>query len=69
MPRIINKAPRAPKIATIGALPKTLKPELAVRKPPRMKPATTANYGKGGSPYSGNPDVGVRGAGIKYGGT
>lgn len=65
MPRIINKAPKK----TISALPKTLDPTLAVRKPPRMKPATTANYGKGGSPYSGNPDVGVRGAGIKYGGT
>ena len=42
-------------------------PAKAVTKPPRLKPATTANYGKGGTPYSGAPDMGLRGAGIGYG--
>jgi hypothetical protein len=65
MPRFIN---RPPKKATISALPKTLDPTLAVKKPPRLKPATTREYGKGGTPYSGAPDFGIRGAGIKYGG-
>lgn len=61
MPRVVNKPL---KVRT----PKTVAdPMKAVMKPPRMKPATTANYGKGGTPYSGAPDMGLRGAGIGYG--
>lgn len=60
MPRIINK-PMKTRTAKVAD------PAMAVTKPPRQKPATTANYGRGGSPYSGNPDVGIRGAGIGYG--
>ena len=35
---------------------------------PRLRPTSTRNYGKGGTTYSGAPDMGVRGAGIGYGG-
>jgi len=61
MPRFVNKPLKT-------RAPKAVDPVLSVKKPPRLKPATTANYGKGGTPYSGNPDMGLRGAGIGYGG-
>lgn len=48
--------------------PKPVDPAKAVFAPPRIKPASTRNYGKGGTPLSGAPDMGVRGAGIGYGG-
>jgi hypothetical protein len=60
MPRVVNKPL---KVRT----PKAFDPAKAVAKPPRLKPSTTANYGKGGTPYSGAPDMGLRGAGIGYG--
>jgi hypothetical protein len=43
-------------------------PSKAVLAAPRIKATSTREYGKGGTPYSGGPDVGVRGAGIGYGG-
>jgi hypothetical protein len=43
-------------------------PTKAVTAPPRIKPISTREYGKGGTPLSGAPDVGVAGAGIGYGG-
>ena len=48
--------------------PKPLDPDKAVLAPPRLKPTSTRNYGKGGTPLFGDPDQGVRGAGIGYGG-
>ena len=54
-----------------GAGPKPPKPpdlNKVVSAPPRIKPASTRNYGKGGTPLSGMPDQGVRGGGIGYGG-
>jgi hypothetical protein len=43
-------------------------PNKAVTKPPRLKPISTRVYGKGGTPISSAPDMGIRGAGIGYGG-
>jgi hypothetical protein len=43
-------------------------PAKSVLAPPRIKPISTRDYGKGGTPMSGSPDLGVRGAGIGYGG-
>jgi hypothetical protein len=48
--------------------PKPFDPGKAVTRPPRLKPISTREYGKGGTPLSGAPDLGVRGAGIGYGG-
>lgn len=50
------------------AAPKPVDPNKTVLAPPRIKPASTRNYGKGGTPLSGMPDQGVRGAGIGLGG-
>lgn len=49
-------------------VPNPLDPAKAVIAPPRIKPISTRIYGKGGTPYSGGLDMGVRGAGIGYGG-
>ena len=43
-------------------------PTKAVTAPPRLKPISTREYGKGGTPVSGAPSQGVMGAGIGYGG-
>jgi hypothetical protein len=43
-------------------------PSKAVIAPPRLKPISTRDYGKGGTPLSGTPNMGLRGAGIGYGG-
>jgi hypothetical protein len=43
-------------------------PAKAVMAAPRLKPVSTRDYGKGGTPMAGAPDEGVRGAGIGYGG-
>jgi hypothetical protein len=43
-------------------------PNKVVSKPPRLKPISTRVYGKGGTPISSAPDMGLRGAGIGYGG-
>jgi hypothetical protein len=59
-----------PKIPRMPAAPPAVKlpdPNKAVFKPPRLRPTTTRNYGKGGTPLAGGPDMGLRGAGIGYG--
>lgn len=58
------RAPKVPKEMSPG---KPLDPSKAVLKPPRLRPISTREYGKGGTPVSGAPDQGLRGAGIGYG--
>lgn len=62
--------PRGLRPPTLSGLPKPFDPNKAVLAPPRLKPASTRNYGKGGSPLSGaGGGLGaLRGAGIGYGG-
>jgi hypothetical protein len=48
--------------------PEPMDPAKAVLGPPRLKPISTRDYGKGGTPMSSAPDLGLRGAGIGYGG-
>jgi hypothetical protein len=48
--------------------PKPIDPNKAVIAPPRIKPVSTRVYGKGSTPYSSGPDMGIRGAGIGFGG-
>jgi hypothetical protein len=68
MPRMIGMAPRPrPPAGPLGR-PKLMDPNKAVMAAPRIKPTSTRIYGKGGTPYSSGPDMGVRGAGIGYGG-
>ena len=59
---------RAPRVPRASKEPKPMDPNKAVLNPPRMRPTSTRNYGKGGTPLSGAPDMGLRGAGIGYGG-
>ena len=59
--------PAAPGRAPLGRPPR-FDPTKAVLAAPRIKPISTREYGKGGTPMSGAPDLGVRGAGIGYGG-
>ena len=51
-----------------GPKPRPMDPAKAVMAAPRMRPTSTREYGKGGTPMSGAPDMGVRGGGIGYGG-
>lgn len=60
------RAPRVPPL--VPPVQKMADPNKAVMKPPRLKPITTREYGKGGTPLSGAPSQGVLGAGIGYGG-
>jgi hypothetical protein len=57
-----------PRIPQMPKQPKPVAPAAAVTKPPRLKPISTRVYGKGGTPVSSAPDMGLRGAGIGYGG-
>jgi len=41
-----------------------LDPAKAVQGPPRIKPTSTREYGKGGTPFATGPDMGIRGASI-----
>jgi hypothetical protein len=61
-PPTVRRPPMAPRP------PKVVDPRKATFAPPRLKPIATRDYGKGGTPLSGAPDMGVRGAGIGYGG-
>ena len=61
-PPTVRRPPMAP------PAPKAVDPRKATFAPPRLKPAATRDYGKGGSPLSGSQDLGIRGAGIGYGG-
>ena len=67
MPRIAGIARPAGPRGPIGR-PKVFDPLKAVQGPPRIKPTSTREYGKGGTPYSSGPDMGIRGASIGYGG-
>ena len=51
-----------------GPKPRPMDPAKAVMAAPRIKPVSTRDYGKGGSPMSGAADAGIRGGGIGYGG-
>lgn len=51
-----------------GPKPRPMDPAKAVMAAPRMRPTSTREYGKGGTPLSGAPDLGIRGGGIGYGG-
>jgi hypothetical protein len=59
---------RAPRVPGLPKAAKPVDPGKAVTKPPRLKPISTRVYGKGGTPVSSAPDMGLRGAGIGYGG-
>jgi hypothetical protein len=48
--------------------PKPVDPNKAVLQPPRLKPISTREYGKGGTPLSGAPNAGVEGGVGGYGG-
>jgi hypothetical protein len=48
--------------------PKPVDPAKAVVAAPRLKPISTREYGKGGTPYSSFPNTSNYGAGIGYGG-
>jgi hypothetical protein len=63
--------PRTPPLQTPARLlgrPKAMDPSKAVLAAPRIRPVSTRDYGKGGTPLSGSPDMGLRGASIGYGG-
>ena len=60
---------KMPKAMPPPRAPKALDPNKAVLKPPRLRPTTTRDYGKGGTPLSGSwmnqiPPL----AGVGYGG-
>lgn len=57
-----------PRIPPMPKAPKPIDPNKAVLAAPRLRPTTTRDYGKGGTPLSGAPNMGIRGAGIGYGG-
>jgi hypothetical protein len=67
MPRGFGRAPRAAAPSAVQAKIQR-DPSKAVVAPPRLKPISTREYGKGGTPLSGAPSQGVMGAGIGYGG-
>ena len=48
--------------------PKPPDPNKAVSSVPRLRAVSPRNYGKGGTPLFGDPDMGIRGAGVGYGG-
>jgi len=66
MPRPATGLPPSPRMP-LGRPPR-FDPNKAVMAAPRIKPISTREYGKGGSPMSSGPDMGMRGAGIGYGG-
>jgi hypothetical protein len=46
-----------------------MNPMRQVVGPPRIKPISTRDYGKGGTPYSGSPDMGLGPSDISYPGS
>jgi hypothetical protein len=58
--------PRTPSLRPPGRPSKLPDPSKAVLAPPRLRPATTRDYGKGGTPLAGAPNFGVRGAGVGF---
>lgn len=63
-----GKAPRTPPLRKPGRPSQPMDPNKAVMAAQRLRPITTREYGKGGTPLSGGPKLGTRGAGIGYGG-
>lgn len=59
---------KGPKAATQPAPLKLPAAKAVINAAPRLKPTSTREYGKGGTPLTGAPDMGQRGAGIGYGG-
>ena len=57
---------RAPKPAAAIKPLKLPAVDKVTTKAPRLKPISTREYGKGGTPLSGAPDMGVRGGGIGF---
>ena len=57
-----------PKLPMPPMTPPPATPAKAVMAAPRIKAISTRDYGKGGSPYSGGPNMGQLGAGIGYSG-
>jgi hypothetical protein len=55
------KMPAPPKQPGYGA------PNKAVMAAPRLKPISTREYGKGGTPFSQNPMTTPMGSGVGYG--
>lgn len=62
------KLPKVPSMAKAGRPPGPPNPNKATLAPPRLRPISTRNYGKGGTPFSGDPWQSQFGAGIGYGG-
>ena len=62
------KMPKTPALRKPGRPKGPPDPTKAILKPQRLRPVTTRDYGKGGTSLSGAPDMGLRGAGIGYGG-
>ena len=51
--------------------PKPIKlpdPNKVTTAPPRLKPTSTREYGKGGTPLSGSPNMGFQGGGASFAG-
>jgi len=68
MPRL-PKAPAPLSAPGQTGRPKMADPSKAVMAAPRIRPVSTRDYGKGGTPLSGAPDTGSeRGAGVGFGG-
>jgi hypothetical protein len=63
-----SKMPKTPPLRKPGRPSLPPDPNKAVMAAPRLRPTTTREYGKGGTPLSGSPNMGIRGAGIGYGG-
>jgi hypothetical protein len=59
---------KAPKLPKLPKPPKPPDPSKAVSPIPRLRAVSPRNYGKGGTPLFGDPDMGIRGAGVGYGG-
>jgi hypothetical protein len=59
---------KGPKAATQPRAIKLPDPNKVINAAPRLKPISTREYGKGGTPLSGNPNMGQRGGGVSFGG-
>lgn len=62
------KTPRTPPLRPPGRPSGPPNPNKATLAAPRLRPISTRNYGKGGTPFSGDPYQSQFGAGIGYGG-
>lgn len=60
------RMPRVPRPLGRPLSARMTDPNKAILAPPRLKPISTRDYGKGGTPLSGAPNMGLRGAGIGF---